>query len=96
MSVDENDYAAVMAQRAPRSAPLPRSPEEKLTFAAHHSGVATLGPDQAAALLMRLAALEAIVARARELRDDTPLWPDGQLSADVAVRVARYILGEDG
>lgn len=80
---------------SPQPTPLPRSPEEKLTFAAHHSGVATLGPEQAAALLMRLAALEAIVARARELRDE-PLWPDGQLSAGSLARVARYILGEDG
>lgn len=80
----------------PQPTPLPRTSEEKLTFAAHHSGVATLGPEQAAALLMRLAALEAIVQRARDLPDDAPELLGFQLSADVAVRVARYILGEDG
>jgi hypothetical protein len=79
----------------PQPTPLPRTPEERLTFAAHHSGVATLGPEQAAALLTRLAALEAIVHRAQNLPDVAPAWPDGQLSADSAVRIARYILGEE-
>lgn len=51
---------------SPQPTPLPRTAEEKLSFAAHHSGVATLGPDQAAALLLRLAELEAIVQRVHE------------------------------
>lgn len=80
---------------SPQPVPLPRSPEEKLSHAARHSGVATLGPEQAAALLTRLAALEAIVARARNLPDVASRWPDGQLSADSAERFARYVLGED-
>jgi acetyl-CoA carboxylase carboxyltransferase component len=73
---------------SPQPTPLPRSPEEKLTFAAHHSGVATLGPDQAAALLLRLAELEAMAQRAREVRDDVH-------ESDDAMRTAQYILEGD-
>jgi hypothetical protein len=74
---------------SPQPTPLPRSPEEKLTFAARHSGVATLGPDQSAALLLRLAELEAMAQRAREVRDEGPGHGNGWQAA------ALYILEGD-
>lgn len=51
---------------SPQRVPLPQTVDERLAFAAHHRGVATLGPEQAAALLLRLAELEAIVQRVHE------------------------------
>lgn len=52
---------------APRSMPVPRTIDEKLDYAARHGGVATFGPVQAAELIERLAAGEAVAKRAREM-----------------------------
>jgi acetyl-CoA carboxylase carboxyltransferase component len=73
---------------SPQPVPLPQTVDERLAFAAHHRGVATLGPEQAAALLLRLAELEAMAQRAREVRDDVH-------ESDDAMRTAQYILEGD-
>jgi hypothetical protein len=84
---------------SPQPVPLPQTVDERLAFAAHHRGVATLGPEQAAALLLRLAELEAIAQRAREVRD-AALRPiescEEWSSAYAEAEVAKRILGEDG
>ena len=62
--------------------------EEKLRHAAINRGVANLGPEQAAALLTRLAALEAITQRAHEAME-SDIWISG-------TDAARWILtGEE-
>jgi len=81
----------------PQPTPLPRSVDEKLLLAVHHRDVATLGPEDAAALLLRLGncltdrtlaeieRLRAIEQRAREVCE-SDFWLGEPAGA------ARYIL----